>query len=125
MLASAVNMESPSRRGFTAQNASQLGEPGLPVARSPRFSMCNGRRGSPDRRPIRVESPKRLLVSKIFWSGRTNRPQALHAGPALEQSECTESHVDELRPVRGTKSSACGYVDDRRCRPAALPPLPE
>ena len=20
---------------------------------------------------------------------------------------------------------ACGYVDDRRCRPAALPPLPE
>jgi hypothetical protein len=25
----------------------------------------------------------------------------------------------------GYRTRACGYVDDRRCRPAPLPPLPE
>jgi putative transposase len=29
------------------------------------------------------------------------------------------------RTPRQIYQEACGYVDDRRCRPAALPPLPE
>src|SRR5271155_3098721 len=66
---------------------------------------------TPEPRMPRVENLEFLDLMGVISSPCTTRSASTRASVIAHRSKFTRK--------------ACGYVDDRRCRPAALPPLPE
>src|SRR5436309_7503766 len=53
------------------------------------------------------------------------KPRAVSALGSTSTTRSASTRASAIARRGKFTKKACGYVDDRRCRPAALPPLPE